>query len=464
MSESQREQGNALKAAVFFKQAGLARLLAALREKYIEIGQVGGQIVLRDCTLQEKREIASFLTRPLSPGSTLKIRLIVFEQALEYSFHCSLLDLLNAFYPGERIVTRAELRSRHATHQEHFRASLASLTQALPQDSNGRAWLERGAHGQAWLYARYKNVASEEQQRQVTLARYIARIIDALPSPDRPERLALFAQRTSGDPHMLDSTRAAGRLFLLALSDLQQLHSGAIAIESGDNAPEMDVPPTTAAQQELRLYQAAGLLVDTISSNVAVFNLANAICSDGTVDPLPETAGKRVLLLPLRQLIAWQSAAPALDNIYVFENPQVFEEVIAGLDIHQARALPTLICSSGWPSVAAIRLFDLLLADAPTRHLHYSGDFDLKGLQIAAHLMARYPGRCHPWRFDPDAYRIALRTGGVEARANDLDTLQSLPGNFAPLIASMRQSRQWAYQEGIADVLLAGIQASILPR
>ncbi len=83
----------------------------------------------------------------------------------------------------------------------------------------------------------------------------------------------------------------------------------------------------------------SGLLVDTISSNVAVFHLAGAMYHDGTPDALMQTAGERVLLLPLRQLLEWQSVMPSQSDIYVFENPQVFEEVIALLT--QPRSVPT---------------------------------------------------------------------------------------------------------------------------
>ena len=99
----------------------------------------------------------------------------------------------------------------------------------------------------------------------------------------------------------------------------------------------------------------------------------------------------------------------------------------------------------------------MLLAQSSDNVLHYSGDFDLKGLQIAAYLMARYPERCHPWHFDPDAYQVALQSGGVPARANELDMLNRLPDVFAPLIAKIQEKQTWAYQEGIAHLLAADI-------
>jgi len=437
MSESTIDQ-NLQRAVAFCTGAGLTRLLAEMRQKYIELGQVGGIVVLHDSTALERREIASFLGKPAyPPEKPLRVRLVDFEKVLLHSFGCDLPALLTAFFPEQPLVTRASLRENRASHQAHFYAQLHAIVSAQPDGSRSRSWLE-GEHGEEWLYSRYKNAPVEEQERQLALVYYIASILDRLPPADQPERLALFAQRTSGDPHALDANRAAGRLFLLALNDL----AGTTLRGRAD---------------ELQLYIEAGLLVDTISSSVAVFNLVGAFDTTNTSDPLLLAAGKRVLLLPLRQLFAWKRVLAASPEVYVFENPQVFEAVIAALDM--TTPLPTLICTSGWPSVAAMTLLDKLVAEPGEIHLHYSGDFDLKGLQIAAHLLAHYPEYCYPWHFDLAAYMLALQSDGIPARPNDLNLLNSLPDTFAPLITAMQEQQKWAYQEGITPLLAADVQS-----
>lgn len=445
---NQSEQQAAKKAAEFFTQAGLSRLVVKLYEKYIEVGQVGGQAILMDATVDERRDIASFLGKPLYADTRVKVRLKDVEKALEHSFQCTLPAMLRAYFPDKELVTRAQQRANHATYQEHFRSALSSITVELPLESRGRYWMEQGMHGQEWLFSRYKNAKVEEQERQLQLVRYIATLLNQLPQPDVPQRLALFAQRTSGDPHTLDFDRPAGRLLLLALNDLVQ-----------------DASDTVVAhfdrEQAVRLYGDAGLLIDTVSSSVAVFNLASAVYHNGDTDQLPIVAGRRVLLLPLSQLIEWRDVSPGRTDIFVFENPQVFEEVIATLG--STREAPSCVCTAGWPSRAALMLLDKLVAASPDNTLHYSGDFDLKGLQIAAYLMGRYPGRCQPWRFDPDTYTLALQSEPeaevvtAHPRQSELDLLGTLPNSFAPLIKKMQERRAWAYQEGIARLLAEDI-------
>lgn len=463
---------NVQKAVEFFNRAGLSRLVDKLYEKYIEVGQVGGQITMQDCSVNERREAASFLGKPLYPDTTIRVRLADVEKVLQRSFSCSLPDVLRACYPDRELITRPEQRVTRATLQTQFHASLMAIASELPEGSRGRCWLQQGSHGEEWLFSRYKNASLEEQRRQLRHVRYVANLLDSLPHPGAPERLALFAQRTSGDPHALDPDKPTGRLFLLALHDLtrNQQHNHAPQSfpfdaqlqETGETASLMDVSsmPTSPQDriQELELYSDAGLLVDTVSSNVAVFNLAGATYHDGTSDDLLQAAGARVLLLPLRQVFAWKRAMPQQPDIYVVENPQVFEEIIAQPVLD--RTFPTVICTSGWPSAAALKLLDLLLDASPYNHLHYSGDFDVKGLQIASYVLARYPDRCHLWRFDSDSFAVALRSGGVQARESDLSSLNTLPAIFSSLVATMHQHKKWAYQEGIARLLASDLVKS----
>jgi len=432
------------RAVDFFRKAELDRLLLKLREKYVELGQVGGQIQLTECTPRERRDIASFLGKTPFRYSIIKLRLSEMDSALQKSgFRCTLADLLAAFFPDQPLITRPQLRSIRTSRQEKFRQALEAIAETQTDDTCGRRWLLEGQHGLGWLFTRYKNAVAEEQERQLVTVKYVVTLLNRLPGKDTPMRLGLFAQRTSGDPHSLDPGRPAGRLFLQALSDIAGM-----------------VPASQGRVQDIRLYQDVGLLVDTISSNVAAFHLAVACTLDGSEDPMVAAAGARILLLPLGQLMQWCSVSPVSTTIYVIENPQVFEEVVAHLQ-SQASAgegrPATVVCTAGWPSVAALTLLDQLLMANPDNCLHYSGDMDLKGLQIAAYLMERYPARCRPWHIDEIAYNLAMQADGILARENELQLLNSLPTAFTTLIKAIQTKGKWAYQEGMVQQLIADI-------
>lgn len=455
MTNGQHVAPNVRRAVDFFAQAGLSYLLELMREKYIEVGQVGGQVVIAKSTPQQRRELASFLGKPSYTGETLKVRLRDVDSALQKSgFACTLFDVLQAIAPQEQLVTRKERRVAHNTHQSAFHEALQALLTQVTPDSRAYQWLVHGQHGIEWLYTRYKNLPRQEQEQQLQLVQFVLHALSQLPDAHSPERLALLAQRVSGNPHALDTGTATGRLFLLALQDLATTTTQSMSAEEDEDKHEL--PSMSQSRiQEVLLYASFGLLVDTISSNVAAFNIRGATFRNGDTDQLVEVAGQRILLLPLRQIREWQSVTPTQQRIYVFENPQVFEEVVEQLP--RQREMPSLICTSGWPSVAALLLLDLLLAQSPDNTLYYSGDFDLKGLQIAAYLLFHYPRRCTMWHIDPDAYEIASQNGGIVAKTNELDLLDTLPDVFATLIERIRERGMWAYQEGVTRVLIEDV-------
>lgn len=457
MMDEQHVAPHVRRAVNFFAQAGLSHLLELMREKYIEVGRVGGQVIVAESTPQQRRELASFLGKPPYVGETLKVRLRDVDIALQQSgFACSLLDVLQALAPHEQLVTRKEQRVAHSIHQTSFHEALQALLTQIAPDSRAYQWLATGQHGIEWLYTRYKNLPQQEQEQQLQLLRFVIHALSQLPDANFPERLALFAQRVSGNPHALDAGTTAGRLFLLALQDLASDTTQSLNSE-GELLP---VQPSQSRIQEVHLYARFGLLVDTISSSVIAYNIHGATCHNGENDPLVEVVGQRVLLLPLRQIHEWQSVVPAQKSIYVFENPQVFEEVVEQLP--DQREVPTLVCTSGWPSVAALLLLDLLLAQSPGNTIYYSGDFDLKGLQIAAYLFDRYPERCILWHIDSDAYEIALQNGGIAVRTNELNLLDTLPNVFTTLVERIQERGMWAYQEGVTGLLSKDIPGNLM--
>ena len=130
---------NVQKAVAFFTQAGLSRLLAKIRQKYIELGQVGGQVLLEGSIPAERREIASFLGKPPYRDASFKVRLIDVEKAIQHSFGCTLPDVLAAFFPDQPLITRQTQRASHAMHQADFHTALLSITTELPEGSQGQS-------------------------------------------------------------------------------------------------------------------------------------------------------------------------------------------------------------------------------------------------------------------------------------------------------------------------------------
>jgi uncharacterized protein (TIGR02679 family) len=464
--------GNVQRAAAFFKQPVWARLLDAVYSTYMANGSARGQARLYEYTPEEKQAVVRFLNKHvpdrLNKRDVLTMNLADFQKALSASgFACELADLLKALYPERSHITRQMQRQQRVYAQQAFYDALTALADDLPDDARGRHWFVTGQHGRGALFLRYKNGSPETQSQVLQSARLVIDALQQLPEPPNFERLALFAQRVSGDPHCFDTNTLAGRFFLQALTDLSKLNLVESTMEDHMAEPEAvpQGPLLEQEQQRLLLYTEAGLLLDTISSTIAVFHLASAQDSAGISDPMVARAGERILILPLRQILDWHDIHPATDHVYLFENPQVFEVVVDALTSARKRESakprgtpPTLVCTSGWPSVAAIQLLNKLIDSYPNVTFHYSGDFDLQGVRIAAHLLARYPHHCRLWRFDPTSYFAALHISAANLDASDISGLRLLPNMFSPLRSAMQEKGKKAYQEGITSLLIEDIQ------
>ncbi|GAC1505922.1 MAG: hypothetical protein NVS2B12_19970 [Ktedonobacteraceae bacterium] len=374
-------------------------------------------------------------------------------------------ELLWALFPEHAHVTRPQQKELRAQSQQAFDSKLAALIEDLPPDSLGRSWLTRGKHGRDVLFRQHKNEPPDMQEQTLHTLQMVIEALNQLPTAPSFQYLSHFALRISGDPHFFDVNTAGGRLFLYALTDLHELGKyGSNVDAEQESQQESEMQGIEQDHWRHLLYYEAGLLLDTISSTVAVFHLKEAWEKDGQRDMLLAHASERILVLPLRQLLAWEKLWSVSGHVYVVENPQVFEVIVdrllqrhtmqAAMKQEKVAILPTLICTAGWPSVAAIRMLSLLIEYSPDVQLHYSGDFDLQGLRIARYLLARYPQHCRLWHFDPASYMLALHDRGAVLGADEIAGLQRLPEVFSPLANVMQRERKKAYHEGITENLL----------
>ncbi|WP_245641915.1 TIGR02679 family protein [Nonomuraea candida] len=197
-------------------------------------------------------------------------------------------------------------------------------------------------------------------------------VLAALPAAGRP--LAAVAAGVTGDPHALDDGTRLASLVLKALSILY------------------DVPPPEGAEARRALWERAGVACDALSTTVLVAGLR----------PAGDTALARVLriwdgrpsVLTLAQLQDVPELALRERDVRVVENPTV----LALAAQRFGASCPPMVCTSGWPNSAVVRLLRAL----PGARLHYHGDFDGAGLRIAAYTMAKTGAR--PWRMSAADY------------------------------------------------------------
>ena len=147
-----------------------------------------------------------------------------------------------------------------------------------------------------------------------------------------------------------------------------------------------------------------------------------------------------ICTLSLSSLSKLTGAHSSSERAYIVENEMVFTQLCD----HSARFHSPLICTSGQPSVAALRLLDLLAREGT--QLFYSGDFDGKGLSIAAQLCARYPSLLTPWHMTPGDYDLCRSDVPLSEASRSL--LQGCVGTtLEPSAETIRKFNRAGYQE-----------------
>ncbi|MCY1690063.1 TIGR02679 domain-containing protein [Exiguobacterium sp. SL14] len=178
--------------------------------------------------------------------------------------------------------------------------------------------------------------------------------------PVEYERIPLYAQRMTGDPHALDRDTELGKLFI------HLLHV---------KAQRLGAPPIDSENLN-ELYLRFRLLRDDVLNFVTCVNLVAE--KHGILHEMWSGASKRnsVLNVPLRELLQVDRIYGEKRLVWIVENSGVFSEPLDFLPGMR------LVCTHGQFKLAAYQLLDQLVASG--HHLRYAGDLDPEGLQMAS--------------------------------------------------------------------------------
>lgn len=404
------------------------RILEQLFKKYTGFGRPAGTIRLPDATPEECDAARALFGRPFSPP--LRIKTVDFEAALqETPYRGVVLKELLECYFDTVIQTRNELSSQMDARMR----KMVEQARGAVQSVFVRQWLEdlANSRSEGGLLIR-KYLRKDEDMAENAILRACQSMDWLEAHPKERIRLAVLSAQATSDPHALDGTSLCGKLFMHLLS-----------VRTGRGYP-------SCAEERDALYYEHGILCDSISSSVTQVGVRlyteegehPAYCAFRL-----RTEAATLTLTNLARLTAGDSPS---GKAYLVENQMVFSQLCDSAE----RFHSPLICTSGQPTVAVFRLLDLLTA-AGTQ-LFYSGDFDGKGLSIAAQLLKRYPKHLHLWHMGPEDYG---RCRSEVKMSEDSLTLLRVCANtvLAPTAEAVRQNGHDGYQE----LLLPELQADL---
>lgn len=392
---------------------GWTRLLAAARRRLEGSGgRLDGRIGLGSPTDAERRVIIGITGRHRPPDTTrLTVSLSELDAGLRAAHGEGLADTL--------IRLGGPLRDRRTEQL----AEAGAVQTALESTAGCR-------HAdQPWYEAWRRELATDGTATRLIrrgdahLFAHASSVLDLLPAAGIP--LPVLAESATGDPKAL-SAGPLGGLVLRALAMRE----------------ERGVPQT--AEQRRALWDAAGVVVDDLASQVLVLNVPAA--GDGLGDWLSHAARLAVpLRVTLHQLIELP-VVPQASEIFVCENPAVLREAATRLGSRGA----AVVCTEGVPSLACWRLLEAAVGAGA--RLWWRNDFDWTGLRITSAAIERLG--VTPWRMTAADYLAALATGPSDSLRG---THAASPWDPA-LAAAMTDSGRCLMEERLIPTLIEDLR------
>lgn len=450
MSETQSKSEEAVRA--YFGQLGFRRFLDELRGKF-EASGAGprGYVELNRPTEDEFEALDGFYETYTSDRSRPVYRYSIrrFERLMRASrFQMSISELLRILY-GPEVRTRGQ---RRAASAESWEAMIREVREKLRSfgvpvlceearetgeaDEMERELLYYRGRIEEWVGGMREETSPgvrilrklfasgpEEARKGLTnavralLILNEAQVRSGLHSAHESVRLPVLSAQATGDAHALDWKHPPGRLFWWGLvacfhsREAESFVSSDIHMEAEEDSlvKEYGEPSLSQAQLIREGYRRGGVADDDLSSQVMFFAPGWDLHWE-----------ERVLTLRQVEKLAGATVGTLrCSAVYAVENPSVFA-ILTDAAVKrymqnrtriqtQAQAeepMPLLVCVNGQPSVAVVKLLKLVLGnlaqDGP--QLWYSGDLDVKGLEIARGLQQCFPQRYRSWRMDSGHY------------------------------------------------------------
>lgn len=363
----------------------LAALRQRLRRHFERQSEPGMDQVLHLGRLEpvEREALALLSGRPVSTARSARIDRAHIDAALQAAGLCSSLrDALEQL--DGPIESRTALRA--AAEQ-----AWATTVQRTGRDARLQAWLQTPAAGTL-----LKRLARRDATLADTLLAQADAVMRRLPAPGLPR--AQLAAQVLGNAHALDAGQPVASVVLAAWRHGNTSRSGSpgmVSCASSDSG-------TQAVEERARdVWARAGVLVNELARPALALNLP----ARGTALFTPGEPAYLSLRRLLREPPAW---AVQGQDVYVCENPNLLAIAADRLGASCA----ALVCTDGMPAAAQRTLLDQLCAAGA--RLHYHGDFDWPGLQIANHVVRRW--HAQPWQMRTRDYEAAAQIAAHRQR------------------------------------------------
>ena len=370
-----------LDASTFFhERKGFDRLFTAMRDKYISLSHIGGNVTVNQPNAEEYEELSRYFSKMYNKNSTIQFSLKAFEEVLQQTKFqgISLKELLEVYF-NEEIETREMKTKRLAMQKEQFFQRYLEKH----QEKYASLWIHGVRAGEISGSNQLNRLLAQEATEQAIMwMDFTLKMIESLLrqlSRQSYKRLPFFAQEVTRDPHGLDRNEINYSAFLMTMQWLVTQEAVGTLVENQIN--ETTLESTNELLNQFYLYK------DDIANFVSVYGFEGFLEDGKQCEWLVKAAeATSALNVPLREVNRLGEIQAYKDQpVVLIENSGVYSQLLSSFS-HGI----SFICVHGQPNLATLKFIDLVNKNHDTP-LYYAGDFDPEGLLIAQNLVKRYP-------------------------------------------------------------------------
>ena len=409
----------------FRSNKGYFRLLRGIRNKYISLGEMKGNVHIVNPTIEERQALSGLMKKDFSKNNTISININKLQCQLQNTRFSTVdsKELISKYF-AEEIITNKEINKKSVEELENFFNNILEKNKETFVYNYLNEILQTKNNIYKTLKKYYKSDKSLLEQSLLNACKGINNL------PNQNVRIPVFASKIVNNPHAYDKKNLCGKIFIMLLSYINN-------VSIPENSEEL-----------AELYYKNHLLVDDISNMVLCRNILGYV-KDEIDTKYIEHAGlqgfekyNEPIYLTIYNLsnISFINKYNSYKKVLITENPSVFMEITEKC---KRRNFP-LVCTYGQIKLAGIILLDLLVESGFI--LYYSGDIDPEGIQIADKLKQRYVNSLKFIGFDVETYLKNISNIKLsEVRINKLKHVKSK--ELIEVCQALDKNKRAAYEE-----------------
>lgn len=409
----------------YFKQKPeYKRLLAGIKSKYINLGEIKGNVVIKNPDKNEQQALSGLMKKDYSKNKTITINLKKLQKRIDESRYsgAELKEIiLNYFKEG--IITKKENKENYENELNNFFEQILEENKETTIYSKLKEIIESKNH----IYYNLKKYYNKNSKGLYKELKDACNGINNLPK--EKTRIPVFASNITGNPHGFDKNSTCGKIFIMLICYIEETRY------------------PKSIEELAEIYYKHNLLIDDVSNMILCKNAIGFIKNEKNEyvehQGLKEFAkNNEPIYLNLYNLsnIAYLAKPTKYKEIIVMENPTVFMEVAERCN---KKDFP-LVCTYGQVKLSGLILLDMYVKQG--YKICYSGDIDPEGIQIADKLKSRYNENLKFIGFDLETYNKNISNVKIsESRLKKLDNVQS--SELKEISLKIQNTKKASYEE-----------------